>query len=1062
MGYDSRVQLSVEGRVSETIFQDLRPSCVKLSDEALATPDNEGSTALLDALKSVDSNLKQSIEKNGSNCTISLKLADYIFFPLGQLLKRPSLTDSELEHILSILDQLCFHCWTISGHLPETLFKQLMAILPLLIGGPPNDIHVEKHSEETILNGVLCVKHLLEGAQRQRDGFMSDVLTDMKMVPVIGHTVSVLLSCALKFKELHIQVSSLQALNLLLECWSDGDSISMVLPGIVSSIARIRTLTPHYEVMVEAIKVLASALTLSFNDFELDAKLTKPLGIEELGNIKKEPYIVTIDPQQYQKGHKMHRNNEWLQSTMLQVDKGLKIILKPYSNWLERSAYRDSVFHLDISILRNCLVTCSTIIPTILSSMSLIYSYDPTYERLMIESLMYGGNMSILKSSLKSMLDDKLGALSFEFGSPDSDKAIGCLRSITFITRCLDSLDDLTSSILKQILVSIHSNLTIMVQRKDNEEVRSKNLMNDHPSVHEEYSTEVALATSGYSSGKFVTESEEHNVFSSVLDSHVEDAVTDLLISFSGNITAQDLISDTNLFDDHSTIATSVYLWILDSMTKHARKEFNKTQNTATDAFLDIPDDTVDKIDQLILYNVGNTLEVANGVLDNNSTSTLNTSGSVNSTVMSLKAVGDSCTIMGESFREELIDSLYPVIECLTSPHEDVRTEAQYVTMHIAKTLYAGSVPLMLKKNTDYLLDSLSMHLTGESLNPRLPILLIILIRIGGTDIIEQLGDVIRTIFTLLDLYYGYTSLCEGFMMVFQECVRMINLKYFKDFDFIEYANSMEEEDPCYPNPWGMNNIEDVINYIQKKPDSVMDTDTDSDDEDIDVTTNGAMALKSTSDSAEEEHPDVVDEPIKWTSPVNPKVYSLLIDMLEYAERLSKNRSVKLTILTLELIDSIIPIISTQKDKFLPVVAQLWDFVVSFVFSKDARIITRTLIILKDLVIYANSFLSSRLLDLFNQIESNKEYLDLLKKWSKYYQKLIDTQKVINRTSTSVNWDRTIFESVCDLFQTALLKFGRLVPMATATKIASITVHYDSDEAHYGYFDDLILYLKSL
>lgn len=72
-----------------------------------------------------------------------------------------------------------------------------------------------------------------------------------------------------------------------------------------------------------------------------------------------------------------------------------------------------------------------------------------------------------------------------------------------------------------------------------------------------------------------------------------------------------------------------------------------------------------------------------------------------------------------------------------------------------------------------------------------------------------------------------------------------------------------------------------------------------------------------------------------------------------------------------------------------------------------------------------------------------------------------DSNKVVlNRTSTSRNWDQELFNSICDFYQYSLQKLGRFVPNDVAAKIVSITVVYDPNESHYGYFDDLVEYIK--
>lgn len=1062
-----------EQRISLELFQKIRPICVRLTELTLTNGDVSGSSERLQSLKDLSTALTEFFRARGDGISIALNLADYIFFPISQFLGKNAISDSELEHCLYIVDSIATHCWIKPGHLNTKLFEQLISLVSVLIGGAPNNVDISGHSEEVIQNGVSCIKHLMIGCQNQADGFETAFLQKKIFQSILAHTISVLLECSLKCPKLEAKLDSLRALNVIMDVFEDGESLALILPGIMSVIAKLIKSKPHYLVVVDVLKLMSSIMSITFSDFDLGVVSEQPKSLEDLkrmNKVQKEDEAITEVGDNSYDVDNAYRNEQWLESTLPHLKDAFKIILAENSDWLERQNYREAVLHLDMTILRNCIITCRCIIPLVLKSLAILDSYDDLSEQY-LESLTFGPNVSILSTSMKELFGSELRQLSFNLASPDSSRVRASVSSITFAVKILIELKMFDSYSTRQLLSHIHSAMASILVERNSASAKKPLLISSNKASPAEYQSELSIITSDYVTGSISSDSEETSPFIGVFEPSSERAIIKLLeIAASAPqvvSTLEQLLMDYDLTQNSISVVMQkgVLLWMEDVILKSRKSSV--PLNSDVEAYMDFSDSE----DGLSLTNVQDDvyhlLENATNILEVNSNTIVPGIGWVSSSIIGLRAIGDSCTILGGAFKEELIDVLFPVIECLASANEAVRIAAQHLTLLLARTLYGGSVRNLIKSNSDYLLDLLSLRLTGESLNPRLPVILVVLIKIGGPDLLNQLDDVITAMFTLLDLYYGYTSLCEGFFAVFSVCIDELKKEHFHDSDFLQIESEFQEDNSMYHEPWGMKTLDQVYKYVNTKSDIDDDDDDDTIIEEIssDQLKNGFSGIGKEKSDSKNEHPDIHDEAEKWFSPLDRKTYNLLLDMLEYAERLAKHRSVSLTLITLKLVNKIIPLIATQRSSFLPAAATVWDYVCSFLFdTDDARVITCAIAVLKNITRFANTFMSSRFIKLFNDIDANSSYSQLLLRWKDYQMKLLnkaDSNKVVlNRTSTSLNWDQELFNSICDFYQYSLQKLGRFVPNDVATKIVTITVVYDSNESHYGYFDDLVEYIK--
>lgn len=1025
---DTSLEVSDKAELASEVFRRIRPQCVALSQITMVPINNSGSKELLDALKALDTSLTDAVR---GKTQLPTNLADYIFAPVVELLKKSSITDSELEYTLSILDTLTVHFWSVPGSLPVKLFEQLVPLITFLIGGPPGEPGISLHSDETLANATKCIADLLKSAQRQGTAFLDTIFSDTKSIPALGHTVTVLLECALS-ENVQVKVNSLRALNLLYQSIDNGEALSMMLPGTVSTLAKLAKGHLHYNAYTELLQLLSTMVTLVFDDFELGTELQHVSSLEDLIG----------DDHDTSRSTGVHRTAEWIGNTTNELQKALKIILDIDQNSLLHEELREALFHFSTSLLRNCYRTLEPLVPLVLESLSRLSASDSEYTKLFGESFSYGSIATALTAKINHLVETQAANLGWSLGSADTTKSYQSLKQLNFLLQCLqlfNSADSYTSGL---VLENIHSSLVKLL--------KETNSLQSHKKIHsqpESYATQMDLIVSDYSGGKLDETLKPMSLFDGFLDADTEEALVEVLKTVAEFSGAQDVVAE---YLTGTGVEGSIGLWMCDIVSNSSKP--------VVDEFLDFGEAETGN-DSYDMINLAVSIADANSI--GNTTSYAN----VKSTVISLRTIRDCCK--GDEFKDELIDCLYPVIDSLASTNVTVRNEAQLTTLKLASVMYGGSVQKLIYENRDYLVDSLSMRLTGDAITPRIPVVLVILVRIGGDDILRQFGDLITAIFTLLDLYYGYDSLCEGFFVVFSEIVDQIYRTDFSRFDFDQFVIETQDDNVMFSMPWGMTSKAQAVEFANQEPDVLMD----SDDEDEEIKKDKILDIDEDSDddgasiptTYEDQHPDVPSDVTKWTSPMSKQTYDLVFDMLGYAERLSQRKSTNMTLASLRLIDKIIPILATQRDRFLPEAVELWSSASSFLFATDdPRIITLSLTVLQSLLKFGSTFFSSKFIDLFKELDKDSELGTLIAKQSVRHLNTSESKCVINRSSTSVNWEEKMFESVCNFYLFALQNLGRFIPLDIATKMVKVTISVDDDESHYGYFDDLVYYTRGM
>lgn len=288
-----------------------------------------------------------------------------------------------------------------------------------------------------------------------------------------------------------------------------------------------------------------------------------------------------------------------------------------------------------------------------------------------------------------------------------------------------------------------------------------------------------------------------------------------------------------------------------------------------------------------------------------------------------------------------LMDYLYPLLESLTYQSSPLIQSHSLSTLQLVmNNYYNGSILSLIDDNADYLIDCLSLKLTVVgNLNPSLPGILLILLKVSGIKLLntKQLDDIINEMFVLIDSYHGYSTLVEGFFIVFTELVSQVELEFLPNKRIIQQAE-LDMSTSRY-KPWGLRTLGQLLDlidtskkvvdpysdyssekeYFKRKPGVQFDQQVDSDDE-----------------SGDESHDDVFsgadkEEENPWTSNIPKNIYFLVQKIFNYGFRLLLHPSLTLKIQILKALNKIYPLLCTDYTLLLPLITTNWPVIMTLI-----------------------------------------------------------------------------------------------------------------------------------
>jgi hypothetical protein len=207
----------------------LKPRCVELSQLALRDDGSSGSN------KALIQSASQLLAILQHKCRgLDQKLADYVFFPISQILKRKqTYTDRLSELSIKSLRILLEYGW--KDGIALELAKQLLMLLTFVVGGVPGKESAPT-PEELLVEAYGALAALFRDLAGTPGGAASVV--DAGTIPALGHCLAVVLEGATDGPAAETQLEALITLEAIWSCIKDVQALSTFLPGTVSALTK--------------------------------------------------------------------------------------------------------------------------------------------------------------------------------------------------------------------------------------------------------------------------------------------------------------------------------------------------------------------------------------------------------------------------------------------------------------------------------------------------------------------------------------------------------------------------------------------------------------------------------------------------------------------------------------------------------------------------------------------------------------------------------------------------------------------------------------------------------
>lgn len=955
--------------LSQLLFRVIKPPCVRLSE---LTESFEASPELHQALSEISHTLYQhqndhKTKSPEDSYVLSPKLGDYVFFPITNILKQPSLDSQITAEVLKIMTFLIANSWSFNAS--DTFLDQISPVIILLCVS-----HVDSITPD-------CILAALDTLVR---AFPRDFLkSDPKRLSYLGDVTNSLLGLLSQLGtpltlELNTTAESVfRTLEWLYSTRVSAEQTSLVFPGLVSKTVNFQLTTRNVKVptVVAELECMSMFILKVFGDHTLDiqlkeAKVSSALLLKYLLNSSRKALVEPVVA-----SDNKHRTSAWLTATSKQLKLSLlayfkHLLLSPSSR--SRSTHNLSMREAIIDFCSKVTLTCflglyTEVVPALLDILATLICISSREDAIAITRearqiyltlpIRFAKlSLSMVIRKLEEMVADQVGPV---IQSGNSEKASLVLSALEFQLDLASHLSELFpiegSSLgrLKGLIASVISqelfkstlegekdtegqDLADLLTRKDRDNtldniqlpttIDAKKLTKFKTTEKEKGFIMATLDLRNLSVETIVTGEEKLPiVFGRFLSKEIELRIGDIFRALGLESNVESLVAIIVGESSSEILESAVRLW-----TANQIYAGSNGGTDVVDEFLSFDEESSpdDETKYLLLERAQDLVEGARLIISENVLPTKVEGGQI-SYGIAIESFGILSSKMSkEDFEADvLMDYLYPILEALTFPvGSHPRAAARYSLQVIVNNHYDGSLQRLIMENSEHLLDSVSMNMcVASNLTPTLSGILLVLMKIAGRNLLEanQIQDVLSEMFIVIDTYHGYSTLVESFFLVFEEVVSIAtvsNKELLKNaIQPTDYLNSTYK-------PWGVTSITDMLELIDEAHKQVDPYENyDPDKEVFKRKADVPFSEMPDSDDEDEEEPvPTRDEEDVWESKIPKTVYHSIMQIFIYGFQLLSHPSMRLQRQILLTMQKAYAIIAASPKSLLPILAQYW------------------------------------------------------------------------------------------------------------------------------------------
>ncbi|KAM0795654.1 armadillo-type protein [Usnea florida] len=890
-------------------FRALKPPCVELSQVALRYKAKKATTK--DIIKPLESLHETMSLISGQSNALDSKLADYAFFPLSHIFRdSKDLPVRAVEVALQCLQILISQGWR--SQLSSELGKQILILLCFLAGGSATETKVKHVNEELSATAFECLSSLFQASNGAGLGAKS---VDAKDIPVLGHTVTVMLDGVTDGPSVSVRLSALSALNSLVSSITDEEALRGVFPGTVSSLTKVLSSKsgskPSYKVLVTSLRILSTIICKVIDDGKFgDSETTKiHKGLPEL----------------------------WATATSAQVKMALANIMP--LRYHDRSEVREALMQLCNSIIQNSRTALSQSIPMLIETLVVLCSRSRDGAALSSFGTIAATDHDLL-DIIKSSLHDWIVALPRVMQSNDETKKTRTLEQISTAFKLLESHDISLDILNDSMAVSLRASVSSAIQASQQ----------THPIS--ESSLEVSQLLQSTNAASSSAAVFQPVLFSESGNRPMMDRLQKLAVQIHGLPLSTGLLQDiAKTLRTTSEEERLAGMWLALQILNHGFAE-----SAMIDQYLDLPpgqDSPNLLLDDIYSFS-----------LDVLSESTFEDKHGWKLQALALETLALQARNQKEDFRPELVDALYPILERLGSNNAALQQHAMTCLNIVSTTCnYANSSALVID-NADYLVNAVGLKLNTFDISPQVPQVLVMVVRLCGAALIPYLDDSVESLFSILACYHGYPKLVDS---IFSVLVAIVEEAAKSSTRGIKSGTDTTTR----PKLYKPTTIADLASLLRSNLERT--------NRPLSPPPSPRSSKEPLSQKDFEPQKDSEDSPEAPTDPPTPapsKTHTLLTSITNLTPSHLTTPSPPIRAHILNLLTTALPILASNTDTFLPIAAQLYSPITTRLYDPEAYTTLAAANALATLCECAGDFLLTRmesewdkLLELYKRVE---------------------------------------------------------------------------------------------
>lgn len=854
--------------------------------------------------------LHAALRDVANNEGLNAKLAEYALFPL-------TIIYNEMNRMSARCGELALRCLQIliedgwRDSLSGDLAKHLIIWSTMMAGGVPGQVSSQHPKSEEL---TVAAFDVMASVCRVVSGKHAVIFNQVENSTLIDQTVYVLLEAIVEGSSGEVQLSAASCLAVLDRRITDRVVLASLLPRTASSLTKVLRPTTETRrsprVLCACLGALKDILQTVLNDSACETDSARSTGTSIKS--KPEPPSATVDTSStHPKG--LVLDDSWLKATASKVKLVLANVIPLRTH--DRFDVREHLLDLCVMIMENCPKSLADSTSMIVETLIVLSGQDDDDDSSKSYSALTRLTLSsdVVRDLVKSHLHSWAMSLPRVMQSNDDTAKKRAIRRMSTAFRVTAQAQS-TSEILRSTLVSSICD-SVSVAAKD--------------SPHKPQ----PIDSRELDIGKF-DDLDYPLTFPPVLmeSQSQRDTLAELntLIAHLSNTDTSLSVIRSTLDSLHGAVgeATIAPFWLTLSFLRTSSPEtsvFHEFLNIDSQ----ITPSRASLIEELYSFALPYLTEY---------TATTNTDWRISA--MSLEAVTLQAQQLGESFRPELIDTLYPVLQMMGSSDYNLRRHAMTALNILTSSCRYQDARTMLIENVDYLVNSVALKLNSFDVSPQAPRVLLMIVQLCGAGLIPYLDDIIDSLFAILDAFHGHPKLVE---LIFEVLAAVVSSGSREPGLLAIKSSEGETEEKHLRKPYPLPSVSDVAKQIRNRREKQerfahlekMFDGGGSDEEDNRPPLgplSSEMFKPNVTDEEDEELPeegeggtDTLPPPKEDENGAAPsKAHNLLLNIIKSIPAHLSSPSPLLRRSLLGILQTALPVLAKDENSFLPVINDLW------------------------------------------------------------------------------------------------------------------------------------------